>query len=230
LESNDTNDPILPSIIFSTLTGPTASTSDAIIGEKIISDSGQVVGIYAERNTDFSIGYINLNENSFRVGETITFEESGIQAVISELGSGSNNVTNKYFLIDGQNNTIYGYSRIVRKGNSSESTRKLKVIFESAEISSSDLGDITTVNSYQQFDYCDLSVVDSNRVSDILDIRPRVAQYSVAEGSRSPFEFLGRNFVSSQNSATKVLASDESILLSYSYYLPRIDKILEFFN
>jgi len=225
LESNDVNDPILPSIVFSTLTGPTATTSDAIIGERIISDSGQAIGIYVEKNSDFSIGYLSLNENTFRVGEVIRFENSGIEATISEINTGSNDITNRYTLINGQNNTIYGYSRIVRKENTSESNKRLKIIFESAEIPVSDLGDITTVDSYRQFDYCDLTSINSNKVSDIIDIRPRVAPYSVSEGARSPFEFFGRSFESPQNASTKILASDESILLSYSFYLPRIDKI-----
>jgi hypothetical protein len=67
-----------------------------------------------------------------------------------------------------------------------------------------------------------------------LDIRPRVSVPNVTEGSRSPFEFLSRNITQSGNSASNVLASDESILLSYSFYLPRIDKIflqkVEHFN
>ena len=43
--------------------------------------------------------------------------------------------------------------------------------------------------------------------------------------SRSPFEFLGRNFTATGNSSANILASDRSILVDYSFYLPRLDKI-----
>ena len=52
----------------------------------------------------------------------------------------------------------------------------------------------------------------------ILLIRPRVSDFTGT--SRSPFEFLGRTFDSSGNSAKNILASDKSILLDYSFYLP----------
>ena len=46
-----------------------------------------------------------------------------------------------------------------------------------------------------------------------------------AVGSRSPLEFFGRSFNASGNSAANILASDESILTTFSYYLGRIDRI-----
>ncbi len=65
--------------------------------------------------------------------------------------------------------------------------------------------------------------INDTRVSDIIDIRPRVSDFSGT--ARSPFEFLGRSFDASGNSAKNVLASDGSILLDYSFYLPRLDKV-----
>ena len=60
-------------------------------------------------------------------------------------------------------------------------------------------------------------------VSDIIDIRPRVSEFTST--TTSPFEFNAREFTSDGNSAANVLASDESINIDYSFYLPRIDKI-----
>ncbi|MEK9894735.1 MAG: DUF4815 domain-containing protein, partial [Pelagibacteraceae bacterium] len=56
---------------------------------------------------------------------------------------------------------------------------------------------------------------------------PRITfQFVVpTENSRSPFEFLGRSFDSTQNSNLSILASDESINLDYSIYLGRIDRL-----
>ena len=63
------------------------------------------------------------------------------------------------------------------------------------------------------------------RHTDIIDLRPRVNDYSVTEGARSPFEFLGRSFLNGNHSSADIVADGESILLDYSYYLPRIDRI-----
>jgi hypothetical protein len=228
LESNDTNDPILPALTFSTLSGPTASTSDLIIGEKIISSSGKTIALFTEIRSNLSVGFVSLNENSFSVGDVVRFEESGIEAIVSSVSLGSNNITGRYTLDSGYFDTICSYSKLVRNPNAKESNRKLRVIFESASVSDSDRGDILTANSYQQFNYANLpSITNRNRrsVSDIIDVRPRVSTYTVSEGSRSPFEFLGRNLISSQNENTKILASDESINIDYSFYLPRIDRL-----
>ena len=54
---------------------------------------------------------------------------------------------------------------------------------------------------------------------------PRVSSYTVSENLRSPFEFYGRTFSSSGNSAANILASDESIITNFSFYLGRIDRI-----
>jgi hypothetical protein len=66
-------------------------------------------------------------------------------------------------------------------------------------------------------------IVVSN--SDIIDIRPRVSSYTVLENARSPFEFFGRTFNTSGNSSANILASDESIITNFSFYLGRIDRI-----
>jgi hypothetical protein len=229
LESSDTNDPIVPTIVFSTLSGPTGSTSDVIIGERILNESGNTIAICVELENNLSVGFVYLNDGAFSFGEKVVFEESGVEGIVSSVTLGSDNIGYKYDYNAGYFDTIYGYSRLVRKFNTKEPTKKIKVIFESADISDSDRGDIVTVDSYSQFDYCELPSVsykgNLKSVSDIIDIRPRVSTYTPTEGSRSPFEFLGRNFSSLQNDYTKVLADDESININYSFYLPRIDRI-----
>ena len=96
----------------------------------------------------------------------------------------------------------------------------------SAYYASTDTGDITTVNSYEDFDYGnEISEVNGIFNADIIDIRPRVSDYTVAESDRSPLEFYGRSFNGAGQSAGNVLASDESITLTYSNYLGRIDRI-----
>ena len=79
----------------------------------------------------------------------------------------------------------------------------------SAYYASTDTGDLTTVNSYDNFEY-GREIKDVNNIftADILDIRPRVSDYTVAEDTRSPLEFYGRSFNGAGQSAGNVLASD----------------------
>lgn len=224
-ESNDTSEPELPNLTLTTINGPTSKTDDLLIGEEFVGSISGAVGVYAEKLNSTKISYIALNSSRFRINETITFKESGITSVITSFETGDNNITSNFIFDNGQRNTIYDYSRITRKSTAKEPIRKLKIVFESASFSSSDNGNLTTVNSYNQFDYCDIPSVNGIKNTDILDIRPRVSEFAVTTSSLSPFEFRSRSFTSSGNSASNVLASDESILLNYSYYLPRVDKI-----
>jgi hypothetical protein len=55
------------------------------------------------------------------------------------------------------------------------------IYFSNGFYDSSDDGDITTINSYNTFNYgYELQVVNSSNVSDIIDIRPRVSSYTVS--------------------------------------------------
>ena len=222
-ESKNTSNAVLPIITFSSINSASGKTGDLLVGESFIGDNGKSIGIYVSKNSDSSIEYSSLNDFSFQIGETVTFRESGITATIGSLTLGANNITTEFTYDDGQRSTIYDYSRLIRKSGYDAPSKRLQIVFESAYFTASDTGDITTVNSYDNFEYKNLHEINGCRVSDIIDIRPRVSDFSGT--SRSPFEFLGRAFDSSGNSAKNVLASDRSILLDYSFYLPRLDKI-----
>jgi hypothetical protein len=225
-ESADSSEPSSPRMVLSSINGSTGTTSDLIIGEEIVGQSGDTIGIVGEKLTGSQISFIYKNQNSFKEGESVTFRESNIQAVITTLDSPSFNISFNYTYSAGQKGTFYDYGSITRKSNAEEPTRRLKIYFSSGFYDSSDDGDITTVNSYNTFDYSlELPIVDGVNASDIIDIRPRVSQYTVLENSRSPFEFYGRLFNASGNSAANILASDETILTNFSFYLGRIDRI-----
>ena len=225
-ESTNTSNPSAPTMVLSSIISPTNTTSDLIIGEKIISQDGNTIGIVAEKITNSQISFIYKNQNVFKEGETVSFNESNIKAIVTTLNTPSFDVSFNYTFLIGQKGTIYDYGSIIRKSNSEESVKKLKVYFSNGFYDSSDNGDITTVESYNSYDYSnEIKSVDGIRNSDMIDIRPRVSQYSVSENSRSPFEFYGRTFNSSGNSSTNILASDEIILTNFSFYLGRIDRI-----
>ena len=225
-ESNDEFAPKLPSIVLNLMSGATSTSDDLTIGEEIIGTTSGSRAIYVEKINAVEIGFVSINDIPFISGESIEFKKSGVIAVISIINFGDNNVSKEFTLITGQTPTYYDYSRIVRNSNSPEPQRKIKVIFTRGYYDSSDTGDITTANSYNSFKYNgEISKINETRVTDILDFRPRVSNYTVREDFRSPFEFLGRNFNNSNHSSRYVVSPDESIILNYSYYLPRIDRI-----
>ncbi len=225
-ESDNTAEPDVKRLEFSTFSGPTQSTDDLIIGERFEGATSEAIGIVIEKINDTTIGFIPANDDAFdEPGEKITFKESGVTAsFVKETGSDLN-ITNKFDLADGFEDTIYDYARLVRNKDAKEPKRKLKIIYEFCTYDAADTGDITTVDSYSNFDYKDIPETGDLRHSDIIDIRPRVDFYNVTENSRSPFEFFGRSFDGDGNSADFILASDETITLDYSIYLARVDKI-----
>jgi len=225
-ESLDTTDPSAPTAVLFSITSPSTTTSELIIGEKITGQTSGAIAICAEKLTNTQISFIYKNQNTFKEGETLVFEESNIRAIVVTLNIDSFNISSNYTFSTGQEGTFYDFGVINRKSDSDEPTKRLKIYFQSGYYQSSDDGDITTVNSYDTFDYSkEIQSVNGTSNSDIIDIRPRTSSYTVSENSRSPLEFYGRNFNASGNSAANVLASDESILTSFSFYLGRIDRI-----
>jgi hypothetical protein len=225
-ESADIENPSAPKMVLSSIDGPTNTTSDLIIGEEILGQNGSTIGIVAEKLTASQISFIYKNDNSFKEGESVTFKESNIQAIIINLDSSSFNISSNYTFSVGQNQSFYNYGFISRKSNADEPSKKIRIYFSNGFYDSSDDGDITTINSYSTFNYTyEIPDVNGIRCSDMIDIRPRVSSYTVLENARSPFEFFGRSFNAAGNSAANILASDESIVANISFYLGRIDRI-----
>ena len=228
-ESKDTQDPESPYMTTASMDGPSANTTDLIIGETITGSVSGAKAIYLVRKNDVTVNFAYLNNIVFESGEVINFSQSGVSAIATNIIVPSKNITSQYEFNDGQNSSFYDYARIVRKSDANAPTRKLKVYFAKAEYDSSDTGDITTVNSYDQFNYSkDIRSIDGVRTTDLLDARPRVKNYTVSSGARSPFEFDGRDFdggASGQHSSKYVLASDESVTVGFSYYQPRADRV-----
>lgn len=225
-ESLDTSDPSAPTMTLTNITGPSTKTTELIIGEKITGQNSGAIAVCAEKVSDSTISFIQKNQSTFKEGEVVRFEESGVEATITLLESSSFNVSSNYTFSNGQEGTFYGYGYISRNANASEANKKLKVYFTSGYYDSTDDGDITTVESYNTFNFGkEIQKVNGHRTTDLIDIRPVVSNYTAAEGTRSPLEFYGRTFSGSGNSASNILASDESILIDFSFYLGRIDRL-----
>ena len=145
---------------------------------------------------------------------------------MSVLTTPSFNVSSNYTFRTGQEDTLYTYGSIRRKNKNDAPTKQLKIYFTSASFNSTDNGDIVTVESYKNFNYStEIKTVNNYRNTDIIDLRPRVSEYTVTEGARSPLEFAGRAFDAAGQSVNHILASDESIIADVDYYLGRIDRL-----
>ena len=225
-ESTDTLAPSCPQVVLQSLNTQSTTTAELLIGERLVGQTSGSVAIVADKLNDSSISFLYKNEIAFVEGETLEFEESNSSALISTLSTPSFNISSNYTFKTGQENTFYDFGRIKRKSDSTAPSKQIRVYFTSAEYSSTDDGDITTINSYKQFDYTnEIKSINFYRNSDIIDIRPRVSNYIQSENSRSPLEFLGRSFDGSGQSAANALASDEAILTDVSYYQGRIDRV-----
>jgi phosphatidylethanolamine-binding protein (PEBP) family uncharacterized protein len=225
-ESKDTSDPSAPLIILNNIDSPSNSTLDFKIGETITGQTTKSKAIVVEKNTSNQISFVYLNSNKFLINEKIISEETNIEADITLISEPSKNITSYYKFNDGQNQNFYNYSSIIRTKSYNVPTKKIKVYYLNASYNSSDNGDITVVNSYRDFDYKnEIRSINNIRNTDIIDIRPKVSNYSVIQNQSSPFEFESRKFNRFSSSSFNILASDESIDISYSFYLPRIDKI-----
>ena len=219
-------DATAPSMVLGSMDGPSNTTNDLVIGEEVIGSISGSRAMYVTRLTDTNIEFIHRNNTPFEPGEVINFQESGVSAVATNITQGSRNIISSFRFENGQKDSIYDYSKLLRRNDAPIPSNKLKIYFMSADYNSSDTGDITVCNSYNDFNYnTDISHVNGFRNTEIVDGRPRVSPYNVTTGVRSPFEFLGRSFNGGQHSSKDILASDESMTISYDYYLGRKDVI-----
>ncbi len=223
-ESSSSADPSLPNLKLTSFTGPTNNNQDFIIGEQIIGETSGAVGLVISRVSTDIIEYVYLNLNQFVENETVKGKDSSTQALVTDKGLGDKNVTQNFIFDDGQRDQYYDYGRIIRKKNVLQPSKKLKIVFQNYTIDSNDTGEFITANSYLNSNFkTEVPFYGGRRVSDYIDIRPRVAPYTTS--TKSPFEFESRIFTNTGQYSQYILAPDENIVLNYSYYVGRVDKV-----
>ena len=220
-ESSGTGDPSVPQMTLGSYNGPNANNNDVILGEIGIGVSSGAAAMVLGRSGTTKVDVIFKNSKAFKEDEEVTFQESGVRAVLSNVDPGDPNIRANYKLDNGQRSEYYDFGRLVRKQGFPEPQGKLKIYFDHYVINSEDSGDVITANSYDASEYDNVPIFDELRNTDVIDFRPRVAAYS---GSRSPFEFDSRDFSGSGQSA-RVLVSDENLTFDYKHYLSRIDRL-----
>ena len=224
LESKDSNNPTLDKI--TTISGLSLNTN-SVVGEKVIGAESGAVAQIVNRVNDNNVEVAYFTNVNFVIGELIKFQESNIETTVQSITLGNNvNITERYALDKGQREQFYDYSRIVRKRNATSPSRRVLIIYNSYEVPSTDNGDLFTVNSYanDRFSH-DIPLLSNNvRATDVLDFRPRVSEYIGV--SSSPFAFTSRSFSGSGATPSLVVSPEGDSTLGYSYYLPRIDKLI----
>jgi hypothetical protein len=223
-ESLDQSPPSLDKLSF-----PSGLNLDslAIIGEKIIGEGSKAIAQVVSKSSSNTVEICYLNLNKFSLGENVVFEESNVSSNIQNIILGNYlDITDNFTLDQGQKEQFYDYSRIVRKPGAPSPNRHLLVVFNRYEVPENDSGDLYTVNSYPQEQFSkEIPIIGSNlRCSDLLDFRPRVKKFNGYE--QSPFSFDARNFGDSLENKGIVVTPSESLVVGYSYYLPRIDKVI----
>ena len=220
-ESFDSSAPTLDQVQF---TSSVNVTTNAIIGENILGSTSKAVARIVSKPSANILGIVYLNSERLVKGETVTFEDSNITTEIESIILGKyKDITNSYILDKGQKDQYYDYSKIIRNKGEAEPSKKLLIVFDYYSVPSNDTGDVFTVLSYNQDRFAtDIPTIGprSVRSSDTLDFRPRVSVFSGS--SSSPFDFSSRNFTTEPK---LILSPNESSLIGYDYYLPRIDKL-----
>jgi hypothetical protein len=220
-ESFDSSAPTLDKVQF---TSSANVTTNAIIGENIIGSTSKAIARVVSKPSLNILEIVYLNSERFLEREPVTFEDSNISTEIETITFGKyKDITNSYTLDKGQKEQYYDYSRIVRNKNTAEPSKQLLIVFDYYSVPSNDDGDVFTVLSYNQDRFAnDIPSIGprSVRSSDTLDFRPRVPVFSGT--SSSPFDFTSRNFTIEPK---LILSPNESSLIGYDYYLPRIDKL-----
>ena len=222
-ESLDSSDPTLDEVQFTS----TASVhTNAIVGEHIVGNTSKAIARVVSSPSANTLKIVYLTGDKLSTGETVVFDESKLTTEIEIITSGSYKIITDSFSLDkGQKDQYYDYSRLVRNNGVSEPAKRLLIVFDYYSVPSTDDGDVFTVLSYDKERFTEdiPNIGPSNiRASDTLDFRPRVAVFDPSATTGSPFDFSSRNF----DSVPKyLLKSDESSILGYEYYLPRIDKL-----
>ena len=219
-ESLNSNAPILDKLSFSSIF---AIGDNAIVGEDILGSESNTLARVVSRAVN-SVEIVYLNNNRFFTNELVKFKQSNIEASIDENTPGKYlNISNKFTLDKSQKEQFYDYSRIVRKSGENSPSKRLMIIFDHFVVSDDDEGDLFTVMSYDNSVYKnEIPLIGPGklRATDTLDFRPSVLPFTGT--TSSPFFFGSRNFV---NSVPVNISPEETIEVSYSYYVGRQDKL-----
>jgi hypothetical protein len=221
-ESSTTSEPTLPNVQLIN-----SSNANYVTGELLIGETSKAVGVLVNKINSDILEFVYVNSRTFEKGESIIGKETGTRGLINSIVRGDKNITQNYIFDDGQRSTYYDYSRIIRAKNVEAPTKQLKIVFQNYTVKSTDDGEFYTVNSYSNRNYkFDVASFNGIRLTDYVDIRPRLNQYDTNNTTKSPFEYGQRDFSGQGQASRYTLAPEENIEVCYKYYVGRIDKLI----
>ena len=233
-ESLDDNDPIIPSI---TLVEPVFFANGTIVTGKTSKARAKVVD-FNSSTLKLTIVYL---DGTFVSGETVSGEDSGgnaINGIINDsagsIVAGSKVITDRYELVSGQTDFLYGISKLVRRKGVAQPIRKLKVVLDYYNHSAT--GDYFGGQSYLSTTYEDIPIYDGQYLPDFLDFRPGVKNLFSGTGtvaspayvSAGTFDFKTRVFPTSSTPAATIFdipKINSNFRCDFDWYLKRIDKL-----
>jgi hypothetical protein len=224
-ESDDSNDPTLPSLTLKNIDG---NLLQSAIGDQITGNSSYAIGRVVSVTSD-TITFVYNNDREFQLGESITLKLSQIVGTISSIVVGDKKIDSSFILDSGERLEFLDFGRIIRKDSAPVPSRRLTLVYDYYSTPTSDTGEFFSYLSWPPrivHDGIDLPRIqyDTLRHSDVIDFRPRVADYT--NTNYSPFQYESRIFPNNGSSVTATPVSGESLVLGYSYRLPRADVLV----
>jgi len=138
-ESTGISNPSLPTL---QITGNPSGNQKYVVGEQIEGKTSGAVAIITSKIDSDKIEYTYLNTIQFAIDEIVLGQDSTEEAIIISNTLGDKNITQNFIFDDGQRDTFYDFSRVVRKNNIEDPKGKLKIIFQNYIIDSTDTGEI----------------------------------------------------------------------------------------
>ena len=176
------NTPLTPSATF-TVTSGTFVEHEVIVGQT--SDArATIITLNGDASTNYF--YYTTTER-FVDGEVIAGATSSATATLSNIETGSPDITSRYFFDDGQRDGFYDLAKLTLKSGEPVPQGPILIVFD--YFTASNAGDFYDVNSYTNIDYKEIPVFSPSRVdlgglepdgtfelSDCVDFRPSVGQ------------------------------------------------------
>jgi hypothetical protein len=197
-------------------------------GVDVFSNSS-VVTYGTQGQTHIASGYVNrvpgVSQSLFvsdvlNVTKVLDFKGLNISSANSSLAA---DITSNFTFDNGQRDSYYDHASIKLKGGSTRPVGPLVVFYN--RFTSSGSG-FFTVDSYSGVDYNLIPSYSSTknnqqfRLGDCLDFRPVRSDATTGSGSTVTFN------VDPTTTGPKIPENNSDILLDFSYYLPRIDKLV----
>jgi hypothetical protein len=223
-ESDDNNDPNIPTLTLINING---SLLNAAQGDLIEGSSSHAIGRVIS-TTATTISFVYKNDREFQLNESITLKLSQITGSITSITPGDKDIVQNYSVDTGHRLEFLDFGRIIRRESSPIPSKRLTIVYDYYSTPTSDDGEFFSYLSWPpgivNFNI-DMPRIGANiRESDVIDFRPRVSDYT--NTSYSPFQYESRIFPNDGSSVTSTPVIGESIVLGYSYKLPRTDKLI----